>query len=93
MLSHTDTSQCERLLFVLIVVWTSPLRQGGKPRPFIDGLPFDQCSDAPLDHPDHCQCRIIGLMPVGEVVHRIEAQIDDISGVLRALRCADGRFQ
>ena len=44
------------------------------------------------DHPYDCQCRVVGLMPFGEVIHRIEAQIHEVSRVLRA-SCGDGCFQ
>ena len=50
-------------------------------------------SNGPSDHSYHCQCRIISLTPFGEVIHRIEAQIDEVSGVLRALCCRGGCFQ
>jgi len=43
-------------------------------------------SDRFSDHPHNCKCRIIGLVLFGEVIHGIEDQIDEIPGVLRALR-------
>src|SRR5215469_1780822 len=55
------------------------------------GLRAVQLETDVSDHPQNCQGRIIGLVLFGEVVHRIEDQIDEFSGVLRALRSA-GRF-
>ena len=45
------------------------------------------------DHPQNCQCRIIGLVLFAEVIHGIEDQLDEIPGVLRALHFADRCFQ
>src|SRR5262249_37247252 len=57
------------------------------------GYARNPASDGFSDHPHNCQCRIIGLVFFGEVIHRIEDQVDEISGVLRALRSAGRCFQ
>ena len=62
-------------------------------RPYCKTLGIYPVSDESSDHPHSCQRRIIGLVFFGEVIHRIEDQIDEISGVLRAFRPVGDCFQ
>lgn len=41
------------------------------------------------DHTHNCQCCIIGLMPLGKIIHRIEDHVDEGGGLLRALHFVD----
>jgi|HubBroStandDraft_1064217.scaffolds.fasta_scaffold32542_4 hypothetical protein len=32
----------------------------------------EEAPEAPSNHPHNCQCRIVGLVSLGEVIHRTE---------------------
>jgi hypothetical protein len=49
-------------------------------------------SYGPSDHPHNCQRRIIGLVFFGEVVHRVEDQVNEICDTSRTLRSPNGCF-